>query len=194
MLKNYSLKINTPYTNYIEETIDNASGIINLKFGKIYKIKCINDVYINHNIENGLLHIICESMVDNININIICNSPVKDNILADIYHEIINNHNNTRMNITVRSIVSNGGKIIYRSSLTAVGDSSGEGEQNAKFIVIDDNTNIEINAIPGLNIANKNNLIEHKLSISRVNNKDLFYLSLFGFDNISAQNILTENI
>ena len=193
MSKSYGLKLNSPYYNEVTEIIEKASGIIDLKFGKSYIIKCIGDTSINHNIMNGIINIICESESDNINININCKGTA-NNMISDIYHKIINKNKNVQMNINMKCIASNNSRVIYRSSLSANNNTTGEGNQSAKFIVLDDMTNIEIDAVPALDIASRGVITSHKLSISNIKKEDRFYLALFGYDNKSIDTILTENI
>ena len=191
MSKNYALKLNTPHDEPEMEIINNAKGDIVLDTGKSYRIICEGDVNVSHIIENNRTHIICESNKDNININITCIHTADNGIVSDIYHKIINKNKNVRMNIIMKAVLTNNSRVIYRSSLSAIDNSTGTGEQEAKFLILDNNKtgndNTEVDAIPALDIHSPEVFTEHKLSISRINAEDIFYLGLFGYDESSAE-------
>lgn len=196
MSKNYALKLNTPHDEPEMEIINNAKGDIVLNTGKSYKIVCEGDVNISHILENNSTHIICESNKDNININITCIYKADNGIVSDIYHKIINKNRNVRMNIIMKAVLTNNSRIIYRSSLSAIEGSTGLGEQDAKFLILDNDKggydNTEVDAIPALDIHSPDVFTEHKLSVSRINADDIFYFGLFGYDESLAEQELVN--
>ena len=131
------------------------------------------------------MHVTCESAKDDIEIHIKSNGQVNDGEVADVYHSIIAKHKNVKTNIESRGVANGTGRIIYRSSLGSLESSSGEGKQSGKFLILDNNA--EVDAEPSLDIASDTFPTTHAVSVSGIDNEKLFYMKSAGLSQKEAE-------
>jgi Fe-S cluster assembly scaffold protein SufB len=148
------------------------------------------------------MHITCISVRDDIKINIVANGKVgdvigggeaaakKDDVTCDVYHKIISQNKNVEMNINAKAVTDGDSKIIYRSSIGGLQNSTGAGSQNAKFIMLGDG--VEIDAEPSLDLETNNIPTSHNVSIGGFENKNIFYMNLHGLDEKESKDMLVE--
>lgn len=183
-MQKYGLKVASPYEKK-EETVITGHGDIVLTETGVYRIKCIGDTYVHHNVTNNMMHVTCESAKDDIEIHIKSNGQVNDGEVADVYHSIIAKHKNVKTNIESRGVANGTGRIIYRSSLGSLESSSGEGKQSGKFLILDNNA--EVDAEPSLDIASDTFPTTHAVSVSGIDNEKLFYMKSAGLSQKEAE-------
>ncbi len=190
-MQNYGLKVNTKYdlSEYEERVMTTAGDVVLFESG-IYKIYCDGDTYIKHNITNGLLHVTCISVRDNIKINIEAIGMIGDGV-SDAYHKIISKDKNVDMNIKVKGVADNDAKIIYRSSIGGLESSTGTGNQDAKFIML--SNEVEIDAEPSLDLASNLIPTTHNVAISGVSREHMFYMNLHGLNNRESEMELVQS-
>lgn len=190
-MTNYGLKVNSKYdvSEYEERVMTTAGDVVLFESG-VYKIYCDGDTFVKHNITSNLMHIICISVRDEIKINIEAVGIISDGV-SDVQHKIISKNKNVEMNIKVKSIADNDAKIIYRSSIGGVENSTGMGNQNAKFIML--SNECEIDAEPSLNLASNLIPTTHNVAISGVSKENIFYMSLHGLNNKESETELVHS-
>lgn len=129
-MANYGLKISSPYdvNDYNNKILTQVSGDLVLTESGAYEIRCIGDTFISHNLFEGLVHVKAYSERDNISILITANGELKEGEVADVYHQIVANHSDIKSKITARGVSIDNSKIIYRSSLKAAHNSTGQGK------------------------------------------------------------------
>jgi Fe-S cluster assembly protein SufD len=190
-MKNYGLKVNSPYNvNKYEERVMYTAGSVVLFESGVYKIMCDGDTYISHNLTNGLMHITCESNRDDININIKASGLIDDDNVCDVYHKVISKNQNVTMNINVKGVASDSSKIIYRSQIGGTQNSSGNGLQKADFIMLSNNS--EVDAEPNLNLESNIIPTKHSVSISGLKKENIFYMNIHGLGDGESERELIE--
>ena len=183
-MQKYGLKVASPYEKK-EKTVITGHGDIVLTEPGVYRIKCIGDTSVHQNVTNNMMHVTCESAKDDIEIHIKSNGQVNDGEVADVYHSIIAKHKNVKTNIESRGVANGTGRIIYRSSLGSLESSSGEGKQSGKFLILDNNA--EVDAEPSLDIASDTFPTTHAVSVSGIDNEKLFYMKSVGLSQKEAE-------
>lgn len=186
-MQKYGLKVESPYATQEEKIIRGNGDIVITEPGR-YRIFCNDDTYVHHNIVNSLIYIVCESEASDIEIKIKATGKMGSGEVADVYHQIISNNKNVSSHIESRGVAENGGRIIYRSSLAAKQNSTGEGKQSAKFIILDNTS--EVDAEPSLDIESDTFPTTHAVSIGGVNEEKVFYAKLHGFSEEEAKSEL----
>ena len=196
-MTNYGLKVNTNYnlSDYNEKVMTTAGDVVLFESG-VYKIYCDGDIFVKHNIVNGLMHVTCISVRDNIKINIEASGCVRGgeaaaSSVSDIYHKIISQNKDVIMNIKVKGVADNDAKIVYRSSIGGVESSTGMGSQDAKFIML--SNEVEIDAEPSLDLASNLILTTHNVAISGVSKEHMFYMNLHGLNNKESEIELVQS-
>lgn len=176
-LKMYSLFGHDKHKD-IHKIYDAKDNIVLTKPG-IYHIECVDDVIIEHNVFNGLLHIVLETKKDNLNINIIGHGEML-NLRSDISHIVSIKNKNTNVNIKFNSVIIEDSHLIYRSDIISSEDASGEANQKANILNLSDFNRIDI--IPGTNVSGTNMTANHAMGISNIDYNILYFLSLYGYD------------
>jgi hypothetical protein len=190
-MTNYGLKVNSKYdlSEYEERVMTTAGDVVLFEAG-VYKIYCDGDTFVKHNIINNLMHITCISVRDDIKINIEAAGIINDGI-SDVHHKIICRNKNVYMTIKVKSALDNDVKIIYRSSIGGVENSTGVGKQDAKFIML--SNECEIDAEPSLDLASNLIPTTHNVAMSGVSKESIFYMSLHGLNNKESEIELVQS-
>ena len=188
----YGLKVSTPY--YLDQMpkkiLHNVFGDVVLIESGVYELHCTSDTYVSHNIVNGLMHITCISDADDIKINIKANGKVDNDIVSDVYHNIIANNKNVMSKIEARAAAYDNSKIIYRSSLGASVGAGGAGTQKAHFLILSNTA--EIDAEPSLDIASNTFPTSHAIGVSGVDKNKIWYLATHGYDIINGEQEIVE--
>lgn len=111
------------------------------------------------------------------------------NQLLDIYNASHHVSSYTTSHISARGIAGSGSKIIYRGLVDVPKGVSGVvGRQEGRFLIV--STGAEIDAIPGLDIANNEVISSHALSISHLKDENFFFPALRGVPPYRAQAML----
>lgn len=189
----YGLKIKSLFLKdkYKElKYIKQASGNIIITEAGIYHIECIGDTFIEHNIINGIIHIIVETKNDNIQINIKSHGELY-NIDADILHIVNINHKNIIANVICNAIIEGDTNIIYRSNIKSIDTASGQAIQKADFLNL--SSFATISAIPCTDVTNTNVIAEHAVAIHNIDKDLLFFMSLYGFDKQDIKTIIKDS-
>ena len=193
----YGLKVNSKYDlNKYEERVMTTAGDVVLFESGVYKIYCDGDTFVSHNITDSLMHITCISIRDDIKINIKASGKVdgihgSEAAVSDTYHKIRIQNKNVIANIKVKGVANNNTKIIYRSSICGVENSTGMGNQDAKFIML--SNECEIDAEPSLDLASNTVPTTHNISVGGLSRDNIFYMNLHGLDNTETQLELVES-
>lgn len=183
-MQKYGLKVSSPYDK-LEEKLIHAAGDIVLAEPGSYRIVCEGDTYVHHNIVNNQISIVCESAEDDIKIEIKASGKLGTDEVADVYHKIVAKHKNVKTNINARGVVSENGRIIYRSSLAADEDATGTGNQSGKFIILDNTA--EVDAEPSLDIYSDLFPTAHAIGVSGINAEKMFYMRAQGMSEDEAK-------
>lgn len=183
-MQKYGLKVSSPYDK-LEEKLIHAAGDIILAEPGNYHIVCEGDTYVHHNIVNNQISIVCESAEDDIKIEIKASGKLGTDEVADVYHKIIAKHKNVQTNISARGVVNENGRIIYRSSLAADENATGQGKQSGKFIILDNTA--EIDAEPSLDIYSDLFPTAHAIGVSGIDPQKLFYMRSQGMSEVEAK-------
>ena len=188
----YGLKVSTPHDldQMPKKILHNVFGDVVLTESGVYELSCISDTYVSHNIVNGLMHITCVSHADDIKINIKANGKVDNDIVSDVYHNIIANNKNVMSKIEARAAAYDNSKIIYRSSLGASVGAGGAGTQKAHFLILSNTA--EIDAEPSLDIASNTFPTSHAIGVSGVDKNKIWYLATHGYDIINGEQEIVE--
>ncbi len=174
---NYSLKVSTPHDN---SEVRGAMQIIYADF----------DINMKHDMNIGLNHFNIITKKDDLNINILCVGEAVDKNVYDVYHVVMNNHKNTKVNIIFKAVARDSSKIVYRSDLVCGALASGTGSQTAKFIL--DSVDAEIDVIPALDINSKEMPTTHAASIGGVDKSLIWYSAIHGLDKISSKDMIID--
>ncbi|HEY9584991.1 MAG TPA: SufD family Fe-S cluster assembly protein [Candidatus Paceibacterota bacterium] len=118
---------------------------------------------------------------------IVANGLAKYDIYSSVRH--LADHTHSRIRTTGIGVGTS--KIIYRGVVDmAEGVHTVDGGQEAKFLLL--SPNAEIDAIPSLDIASKDVLCTHKLSISHIRDADTFYPKLRGLSDSESRALFLE--
>src|SRR3989344_2169330 len=118
---------------------------------------------------------------------IVANGLAKYDIYSSVRH--LADHTHSRIRTTGIGVGTS--KIIYRGVVDmAEGVHTVDCGQEAKFLLL--SPNAEIDAIPSLDIASKDVLCTHKLSISHIRDADTFYPKLRGLSDSESRALFLE--
>ena len=184
-MQQYGLKISSIYEKQEQQVIDNASGYYFISETGNYVFNCIGDTIVEHDIKNALLHITCISQSDTIKIEIRSNGKVSDGELSDVYHKIIAKNTDVSMLINAKGVADENSKIIYRSSLGAFKDATGNGVQKGEFILLANSA--EVDAVPGLDIYSSTVPTTHNISIGGIDKNKIWYMTSRGMSEEEAR-------
>jgi Fe-S cluster assembly scaffold protein SufB len=114
--------------------------------------------------------------------------------IVDLYNATVHGASNTKSFLNAAGVAGGSSKTIYRSniSMKASDIKNIEGEQKARFLMVSENA--EIDAIPSLDIAQKDVVCSHSVSISHLKDNDLYYPRLRGINIEEASNMMVEGM
>jgi Fe-S cluster assembly scaffold protein SufB len=114
--------------------------------------------------------------------------------VVDLYNATVHGASNTKSFLSAAGVAGGQSKTIYRSniSMKASDIKNIEGEQKARFLMVSENA--EIDAIPSLDIAQKDVVCSHSVSISHLKDNDLYYPRLRGINIEEASNMMVEGM
>lgn len=131
-------------------------------------------------LEGGGAKVAIESRVD------ISGATVVDNL-----HAVVHKASHTISEITLRGIIDQEARAIYRSTITAEpGLENVTGKQNAQFLTF--SSKARIDAIPALEVATESVTCNHSFGVTTIREKDLFYLQARGHTLYEAKTLLRE--
>ena len=116
------------------------------------------------------------------------------NGIIDINSNVYHRASNTRSYIFASGVAADKSKTVYRSDIRMQKDTCGivEGKQKAAFLLL--SPRAEIDAIPALNIAQKEVRCSHSVSVSYVKESDLYYPRLRGLNKNEAFRMIVEGM
>jgi Fe-S cluster assembly scaffold protein SufB len=184
-MQQYGLKISSIYEKPEQKTIDNARGYYFISESGNYVFNCIADTIVEHDIKNTLIHVTCNSKVDAIKIEIRTNGKVSDGEVSDVYHKIVAKNVDVTMCIDAKGVAGENSKIIYRSSLGADENATGNGIQKGEFIILANSA--EVDAVPGLDIYSDTVPTTHNISIGGIDKNKIWYMTSRGMSESDAR-------
>lgn len=109
----------------------------------------------------------------------------------DVYAEAIHRASETRSRVYALGLGADTSKIVYRGNIDMKkGLHTVDGSQEGKFLIL--SKTAEVDAIPILDIASKDVISSHKLSVSHIRDIDLFYAKTRGIGEDEAREIALE--
>lgn len=114
--------------------------------------------------------------------------------IVDMYNVTSHNASNTRSFLNAAGVAAGQSKTIYRSNISMKESNikNIEGEQKARFLLLSENA--EIDAIPALDIAQKDVVCSHSVSVSHLKDNDLYYPRLRGINTEEASRMMVEGM
>lgn len=107
----------------------------------------------------------------------------------DILHKVYHEADGTSSAIDARGTLRGEAHLIYRGDIRMEeGTRATKGKEDAKFIVL--SKTAKIDAIPALDVATKETLTSHALSIRRLSELELFYPRLRGLSKEAAEELV----
>ena len=114
-----------------------------------------------------------------------------ENASYDIWAGSVHQASNTYSRVYALGLAADTSKIVYRGVVDMKkGVAKVDGAQEAKFLIV--SPKAEIDAIPELDIASKEVVSSHKLSISHIRDIDLFYAKTRGIPESEARELAIE--
>ncbi len=184
-MQQYGLKISSIYEKPETKTVDNASGYYFISESGIYIFNCIGDTVVEHDMKNTLIHVTCNSASDAIKIEIRSNGKVGESEVSDVYHKIVAKNTDVTMRIHAKGVSDENSKIIYRSSLGADKNATGNGVQKGEFMLLANSA--EVDAVPGLDIYSHTVPTTHNISIGGVDKNKIWYMTSRGMSELDAR-------
>lgn len=138
-----------------------------------------------------------KSETENVLIGESAKGEIREGIIADglAHYDIFSSEkhmaDHTHSRIYAAGIGTGMSKTVYRGVIDMVeGVSKVDGGQEARFLLL--SPKAEVDAIPSLDIASKDVLCTHKLSISHIRDADAFYPKLRGLSDTESRALFLE--
>jgi Fe-S cluster assembly protein SufB len=111
--------------------------------------------------------------------------------VSDIYTKNRHSAENTYSNIYVKGVLEDSATCFYRGLIEMEEGMSGSvGHEKARILMLDSNT--KCNTVPSLSVRHDDVKCSHSVSVSRLDEDQMFYLKSRGMDENSAREIMKE--